>query len=121
MADVLEQATASVRDVQPTDPTYASLVHGVRATEKNLLKVFASHGVEPFGKLGDKFDPNRHEALMQVPDASKEPNSIAILLRKGWSLNNRVMRPAQVGTVIAVPGSNNSNGEKKDWKWGDDA
>jgi molecular chaperone GrpE len=66
-----------------------------------LLKTLAGAGVEPFGKLGDKFDPNRYEAMLQMPAAAgQEPNTVALLLKTGFMFKDRVLRPAQVGVTV---------------------
>jgi molecular chaperone GrpE len=57
--------------------------------------------VEQFGKVGEKFDPNRHEAMMQAPaPAGTEPNTVLALLKTGFVIKDRVLRPAQV--VVAT-------------------
>lgn len=75
-----------------------NLVEGVEATNKGLLKAFAQFGVIKYGKVGDKFDPNLHDALFQVPDDTMEPNTVAQLLQPGYKMKDRVLRAAQVGT-----------------------
>ena len=52
-----------------------------------------------YGNVGDKFDPNQHEALMQYPDASKDDGSVGQVMKKGFLLNKRVLRPAEVGVI----------------------
>lgn len=70
-------------------------------TESQLMKVFNKHGLESISpSLGDKFDPNFHEALFQVPVQAAEaqvPDTIAIVQKIGYKLHNRTLRPALVG------------------------
>lgn len=84
----------------------ASLVQGVELTEKVLLSAFRSAGVEPFEPQGEAFDPNEMEAMFEVPisaaaaeGSEKEPSPghVAVVTKKGYKLNGRVVRPAQVG------------------------
>jgi molecular chaperone GrpE len=103
VADTLQKAVESAIGLQTSDAKVQSMVEGVRATETNMLKALKSNGVEGYGAQGDKFDPNKHEALAQVPDARHAPNSIYQVLRRGWTLNGRVLRPAQVVTTIPAP------------------
>jgi hypothetical protein len=103
VADVLQKALETISPELHKESDVQTLIQGVKATEQNVLKAFKSHGVEPFGKQGDKFDPNRHEALAQVPDPKNPPGSLYQVLRRGWVLNGRVLRPAQVITSIAAP------------------
>jgi molecular chaperone GrpE len=74
------------------------------ATEKELLKALASVGIEAFGAVGDKFDPHRHEAMLQVPaDASRPAGTVTTLLKGGFKLQDRVLRAAQVAVAVAPP------------------
>ena len=114
MADNLDYAIAAANDggkgvdkkADPIDnrtgadsaTMLKNLVEGVEATNKGLLKAFAQFGVIKYGKVGDKFDPNLHDALFQVPDDTMEPNTVAQLLQPGYKMKDRVLRAAQVGT-----------------------
>ncbi|GLC54380.1 Mitochondrial matrix cochaperone [Pleodorina starrii] len=80
----------------------SGLLEGVRATESIMMKVLKQHGVERYDPTGQAFDPNLHNALFDVPDPSKENNTIAIVTKKGYKLNDRVVRPAEVGVVRNV-------------------
>jgi molecular chaperone GrpE len=57
-----------------------------------------------FESLTKKFDPNFHDCLFQVPDPTKEPGTVAQVLKDGFTLNGRVLRPASVG-VVSKPSS----------------
>lgn len=98
----VESVPAELRTKEGGVPALANLYEGVSATHRVMLKTLGEFGVVPFGAKGDKFDPNRHEAMMQVP-ASEEvaADHVAILLKQGFVLKDRVLRPAQVG--VAVP------------------
>lgn len=78
-----------------------SLHEGVVMTEQQLQKVFREFNINQVGAVGDKFDPNLHDALFEFEDAGKEPGSIGQLMKIGYELNSRVIRPAQVGVVKA--------------------
>ncbi|GFR51345.1 hypothetical protein Agub_g13768 [Astrephomene gubernaculifera] len=80
----------------------SSLLEGVRATESIMVKVLKQNGVERYDPAGQPFDPNLHNALFDVPDPTKENNTIAIVTKKGYKLNDRVIRPAEVGVVRNV-------------------
>ncbi len=75
-----------------------SLKSGVELTLKQLTGVFDRNGVKEINPLGDKFDPNYHQAIAMV-EGDGESNSVASVLQKGYALNERVIRPAMV-TVI---------------------
>jgi molecular chaperone GrpE len=72
-----------------------SLMSGVELTLKQLAGVFERHGIAEVNPLGAKFDPNAHQAIGMV-DGEGEPNSVAQVLQKGYTLNDRVLRPALV-------------------------
>lgn len=75
-----------------------SLKSGVELTLKQLAGVFEKNSIKEISPLGEKFDPNYHQAIAAV-EAEGDANSVATVLQKGYALNDRVMRPALV-TVI---------------------
>jgi molecular chaperone GrpE len=77
-----------------------SLRSGVELTLKQLSGVFDKSGIKELNPLGEKFDPNFHQAIATV-EAEGEANSVASVLQKGYALNERVMRPALVTVVKA--------------------
>ncbi len=77
-----------------------SLKSGVDLTLKQLSGVFEKNNIQEINPLGDKFDPNYHQAIATV-EAEGEPNSVASVLQKGYALNDRVVRPALVTVVKA--------------------
>jgi molecular chaperone GrpE len=105
VADNLHAAVTSVpedkRASAPGNEALSNLYIGVAATEREMLKTLAAVGVEQYGKVGEKFDPNRHEAMMQAPaPPGTEPNTVLVLLKTGFVMKDRVLRPAQV--VVAT-------------------
>lgn len=76
-----------------------TLIEGVSMTETLLIKAFREHGLLKFGAVGDVFDPNFHEALFEIPVPDAAPNTLAQVLKEGYSLKGRVIRPASVGIV----------------------
>jgi molecular chaperone GrpE len=75
--------------------TLDSLKSGVELTLKQLACVFEKNAIVEVDPLGQKFDPNAHQAIGMV-DGDGEPNSVAQVLQKGYLLNDRVIRPALV-------------------------
>ncbi|KAL3851175.1 hypothetical protein ACJIZ3_013057 [Penstemon smallii] len=84
------------------------LLEGVEMTEKQLSEVFKKFGLEKYDPIDEEFDPNRHNAVFQVPDASKPADHVAVVLKSGYMLHDRVIRPAEVGVTVA---SNNEGAE----------
>ena len=100
VADILEKAMESIPATElgkDTNPHLASLFAGLSMTKDELHKVFSKNGVERIDPLGEKFDPNLHEALFEVP--GEEPGTVGIVSQVGYLLNGRTIRPAMVGVV----------------------
>jgi len=72
-----------------------SYKNGVELTQKQLINVFEKFGIHEIKALGEKFDPNQHQAIGMV-ESEEEPNKILTVLQKGYLLNERVIRPALV-------------------------
>jgi molecular chaperone GrpE len=72
-----------------------SFKEGVELTAKQLDSVFEKFAIREIPALGEKFDPHRHQAIGQV-ESEQEPNTVVTVLQKGYTLNDRVLRPALV-------------------------
>jgi molecular chaperone GrpE len=84
-------------------PILANLYQGINMTDAGLNRAFERNGLTKFGSRGEKFDPNMHDALFEYPDemGGVAPGHIGQLMKVGFMLNNRVVRPAEVGVVKA--------------------
>ncbi|KAK8527182.1 hypothetical protein V6N13_085038 [Hibiscus sabdariffa] len=112
VADNLGRASAHVKgsfskideseDTAGAVPLLKTLLEGVEMTEKQLGEVFRKFGVEKFDPTNEPFDPNMHNAVFQVPDNSKPPGTVAHVLKAGYMLYDRVIRPAEVGVTQAL-------------------
>jgi len=78
-----------------------SLLEGQRATLRLLEEAFASVGVEQIDPHGHPFDPAKHEAMSMLPSAHAEPHSVVDVVQKGYTIQERLLRPARV--VVARP------------------
>ncbi|KAK8691154.1 hypothetical protein V6N13_074673 [Hibiscus sabdariffa] len=99
------------KDIAGAVPLLKTLLEGVEMTEKQLGEVFRKFGVEKFVPTNEPFDPHRHNAVFQVPDNSKPPGTVAHVLKAGYMLHDRVIRPAEVGVTQAT---DNDATEKSD-------
>ena len=98
VADILEKATESVPQEELSKSSYLkSLFDGLTMTETQLQKVFKSHGLEKVHPLNEKFDPNFHEALFQLP--GEISGNVAVVQKTGYRLHGRPLRAALVGVV----------------------
>lgn len=80
-----------------------ALIDGVELTERELLKVLEKNGVRQFAPQGEKFDPNLHQAIFEVPDASVPAGSVVQVVQPGYMIGDRVLRPALVGVSKGGP------------------
>lgn len=106
--ELVKFATAeAVKDILPTaDNLVLALdqakdkedpfVKGVQLAYEGLLKALKEHGAEPFESIGETLDPNRHEAIATLPSETVEEGKISNEVKKGWMLNGRLLRAAQV-------------------------
>ena len=98
VADILEKATESVPKEELSKSSHLkSLFDGLTMTETQLQKVFTNHGLEKVHPLNEKFDPNFHEALFQLP--GKVSGTVAVVQKTGYRLHGRPLRAALVGVV----------------------
>src|SRR5262249_24087435 len=88
---------------EKADPGVKALLDGVELTERELLKVLEKHGVKKFEPNGEKFDPNFHQAMYEVPDPSVPAGTIAQVVQAGYLIGERVLRPAMVGSAKGGP------------------
>ena len=72
-----------------------SYKNGVELTTKQLSSVFEKFNIVEVNPVGEKFDPNKHQAISMLEN-SGEPNTVTSVLQKGYTLNDRVLRPALV-------------------------
>ncbi|KAL8609837.1 GrpE protein 1, mitochondrial [Nucella lapillus] len=103
VADILQAATHSVpKDQLSSSPHLKDLFDGLTMTESQLQKVLGRHGLMPVSPAeGEKFNPNIHEALFQVPTTDKEGDTVAVVQKIGYKLHDRTLRPALVGVFKA--------------------
>ncbi len=106
-ADKFAQAMLPVKDsleaaLATDNATLESLKQGVELTLKQLVSAFQSANVTEVNPLGEKFDPNKHQAISAV-EADGEPNTVINVLQKGYLLHERTIRPALVVVSKAKP------------------
>ena len=76
-----------------------TLIDGVELTLKQLNAVFEKFNIIEVNPIGEKFDPNEHQAMSMVESKEQEPNTVLNVLQKGYKLNDRVIRPAMVSVA----------------------
>jgi molecular chaperone GrpE len=85
------------------DAGMKALLDGVELTERELLNVLEKHGVKKLEPIGQKFDPHRHQAMYEVPDASVPAGHVVQVVQAGYLIGERVLRPALVAIAKGGP------------------
>jgi molecular chaperone GrpE len=103
VADSLSRALAAVppeeRDV--IDDVMKKFLDGIELTERELLSVFQRHNIRKLETVGQKFDPNLHQAMFEVPTSEKPPGTVMQEIQSGYAVGERCLRPALVGVAKA--------------------
>jgi molecular chaperone GrpE len=85
------------------DEALKGLIEGVELTARDLAAALARHGVRKLDPLGEKFDPNFHQAMFEMPDATIPAGTVTQVVQSGWRIGDRVLRPASVGVSRGGP------------------
>jgi molecular chaperone GrpE len=84
------------------------LIDGIDLTERELQKAMEKHGIRRFEPKGEKFDPNLHQAMFEVPDPSVPAGTVVQVMQAGYRIGERVLRPAMVGVAKGGPKPGNA-------------
>lgn len=101
MRRALDAVSPEVR--QGAQAGVTALIDGIELTERELLKALEKNGVRRFAPQGEKFDPNLHQAIFEVPDASVPAGHVVQVVQPGYMIGDRVLRPAMVGVSKGGP------------------
>src|SRR4030081_691937 len=101
IADNLQRALDAVpaEARAAADPGLKALIEGVELTERSLHNALEKNGVRKFDPAGEKFDPNVHQAMYEVPDPSVPAGTIAQVIQSGYMIGDSVLRPALAGVA----------------------
>jgi molecular chaperone GrpE len=99
VADNMQRALKAVEDVDDGDMSDAAkaMLEGVAATERDLQASLQRHKVMPINPMGEKFDPNQHEALFEAPGTGQPSGTVIEVVEIGYMMEERLLRPAKVG------------------------
>lgn len=104
VADNLQRALQAVPpEARATNETLGALLDGVEATERELLQVFERRAIKRVDPLGERFDPNFHQAMFEVEHSGQPAGTVVQVLQAGYVLHDRLLRPALVGVAKADP------------------
>ena len=103
VADSLSRALAAVppeeRDI--IDDVMKKFLDGMEMTERELMNVFQRHNIRKLETVGQKFDPNLHQAMFEVPTSERPPGTVMQEIQSGYAVGERCLRPALVGVAKA--------------------
>jgi len=99
VADNLSRALAAIPAELREDEKFKGLVVGLEATGRELEAVFGRNGISKVESVGQPLDPNKHQAMMEVPSADAAPGTILVEMQAGYMMKDRLLRPAMVGVA----------------------
>lgn len=117
VSDNLRRALEAVGDGAQQNEAMKTLIEGVEMTERTLLKSFEQNGIEKLEPLGEKLDPNKHQAVFEMPSTEHPDGHVAQVMQAGYVLKGRLLRPAMVGVAKggnATPDANDEPGSNVD-------
>lgn len=104
VGDNLRRAIESIpEDGDPDGTALAAFIEGVALTEKELLSTMERHGITKIDPMGQKFDPQFHEAMFEAPVPGAENGTVFQVLETGYVIHDRLLRPAKVGIAKGGP------------------
>jgi molecular chaperone GrpE len=108
----LESVPAEAR--QQAEGALKGLVDGIELTERDLLKTLERHGVKRLDPEGQKFDPNMHQAMFEIPNPDVPAGTVVQVMQTGYAIGDRVLRPALVGVAKGGPKATNGSSDAAD-------
>ena len=97
--DNLDRALAAVPEELRSDERIKGLLTGIEATSRELENVFKRNGITRIEAMGQPLDPNRHQAMVEIPNDEAEPGTIVQEMQAGYMIKDRLLRPALVGVA----------------------
>ena len=105
VSDNMDRALGAVGDEQreAADDITRNLLDGVEMVRRELLNTFEKHGIQRIEPIGERFDPNLHQAMFEVPDPDAASGTVLQVVQPGFVIGERVLRPAMVGVAKGGP------------------
>jgi molecular chaperone GrpE len=103
VADSLQRALSAVpaEEREIIDDVMKKFLDGIEMTERELLNVFQRHNLRKLETIGQKFDPNFHQAMFEIPTSQSLPGTVVQEVQSGYAVGDRCLRPALVGVAKA--------------------
>lgn len=116
VADNVRRAIESVPEEarKAAEGLFKGLIEGIDLTERDLLNALERHGVKKLDPEGQKFDPNVHQAMFEVPNPDVPNGTVVQVVQSGYVIGDRVLRPALVGVAKGGPKATGNGGADAD-------
>ena len=108
-----KQILSSDETLKNSDALKKTLEH-FDIIHKDLISIFAKNNIKPVESLNKKLDPNYHQAMIEIEDDNKEPGTIVQEIQKGFTIKERLLRPALVGVSKKAENKNEENKENSE-------
>ena len=104
LLDNMDRAIASFKndDSLKNNKDLDKIIEGIEIVKKDLVSIFKKNGVEAIECINKKFDPNFHQAMLEVENNTKEPGTVVQEIQKGYMMKNRLLRPSLVGVAKKI-------------------
>ena len=104
LLDNIDRATTSFKndDALKNNKDLDKVIEGIEIVKKDLISIFKKNGIEMIECINKKFDPNFHQAMLEIQDSSKEPGTVVQEIQKGYMMKNRLLRPSLVGVTKKI-------------------
>ena len=101
LLDNIDRATTSFKNDEKlkNNKDINKIIDGIEIVKKDLISIFKKNGIEPIDCINKKFDPNFHQAMMELEDNTKEPGTVIQEIQKGYLMKDRLLRPSLVGVT----------------------
>ena len=101
LLDNIDRATASFKNDEnlKNNKDLDKIIEGIEVVKKDLISIFKKNGIELIECMNKKFDPNFHQAMLEVEDHSKESGLVVQEIQKGYMMKGRLLRPSMVGVT----------------------
>ncbi len=104
VADNLRRAIEAIpEEGDPDGAALVGFIEGIALTEKELLSTLERHGIKTIDPMGEKFDPQFHEAMFEIPTQDAENGTVMQVIEVGYVIHDRLLRPAKVGIAKGSP------------------
>ena len=116
LIDNLERAKSSFQNDEKfkQNKDFPKIIEAFDVIEKDLIKIFKRNGIEQINCLNKKFDPNFHQAMLEIDDDSKEAGTIIQEIQKGYTMKERLLRPSLVGITKFILEDTKKDKENKE-------